>query len=304
MSVYNAWPYLKDSVESVLAQTYTEFEFMIVDDGSTDEGVAYLDSLDDPRIVLVHKDNEGLGRPLNPWLKNCRGKYIMRVDADDLCAPERMQKQLEYLESHPGVIMLGTQIIFFFGSRFLDDRSFLFTDHDSIVKGMMNGWHTMCHASIMFRRTLFEYIDGYAVGGAGEDWAFLLDASRYGELANLEESLYFVRVHEESTSWNNAANVIRGFAFARKRAQMMANGKELGFTEFVNAWEQRGTWAKLVTQLQARSQVYYRRAVVSRLHGHKIGYGYYLLLSALLDWKKTFGAVAKRYRRLMGAENA
>ena len=113
MTCYNTRPYLPEAINSVLAQTFSDFEFIIVNDGSTDDSAAYLDQLDDPRITVVHQENQGLGTPINKHIKSCRGEFIVRVDSDDYCYPTRLEKQVAKMESSPELVAIGTYMKFF-----------------------------------------------------------------------------------------------------------------------------------------------------------------------------------------------
>lgn len=110
MSNYNTpINYLKESIDSVLNQTYSNFEFIIIDDGSTDDSLEFIKSYDDPRIKLVvNKKNIGLTKSLNKGLEAAQGEFIARMDSDDICYPERFEKQIEYMKGHPDTIVCGT----------------------------------------------------------------------------------------------------------------------------------------------------------------------------------------------------
>ncbi len=108
MTVYNGEAYLKEAIESVLAQTFKDFEFIIVDDASTDMTPDIVQGYKDPRIVyLRNKVNLGQTPSLNFGLARCRGKYLARLDADDSSYPDRFQKQFDFLEKHPDIAVLG-----------------------------------------------------------------------------------------------------------------------------------------------------------------------------------------------------
>ena len=110
MSNYNTpIKYLKESIDSVLNQTYSNFEFIIIDDGSTDDSLEFIKSYDDPRIrLIVNEENIGLTKSLNKGLEAAQGEYIARMDSDDICYPERFEKQIEYMKEHPDTIVCGT----------------------------------------------------------------------------------------------------------------------------------------------------------------------------------------------------
>ena len=111
MPVYNAELYLKRAIESILNQTYKNIEFLIINDGSTDNSLAIIKSYSDKRIVLIENDkNSGLIYSLNIGLKKASGKYIARMDADDISYPTRIQKQCAFMENHNEIGILGTFI--------------------------------------------------------------------------------------------------------------------------------------------------------------------------------------------------
>ena len=105
-------PLLREAVDSILNQTFRDFEFIIVDDGSTNESVAYLEGLTDPRVRLIRNEsNIGITKSLNIGFRAAQGKYIARMDADDFSVPERFEKQLAFMESHPDAIVCGSNVM-------------------------------------------------------------------------------------------------------------------------------------------------------------------------------------------------
>lgn len=99
--VFNALPYLADSVQSILAQTYRDFELLIINDGSTDGSLAYLQSLRDPRLRIIHQENQGLTSTLNRMLAEARTPWLVRHDADDVAYPHRIARTVEYIQRYP-----------------------------------------------------------------------------------------------------------------------------------------------------------------------------------------------------------
>lgn len=296
MSVYNGGEYLAVAVDSVLNQTYKNFEFIIVNDGSKDGTADYLDNITDERVKVIHQENQGLGKPLNKWMKTCVGKYVMRLDADDICHETRMEKQVEFLESNPEVILVGCQIQMF-SEKGKGAVSSLFTDHESILGGMLKGWHTQSHPTIMWRRTLLDHIPGYAFSGAGEDWSFLLDAARFGKLANHSEVLYYYRLHTSSNAWKGAKRVQAGLTYAiRRYERFMKTGEEYPLDDFMREWSQRSLLKVVNTELQAMSAVLYRKAMLDKMEGKKLPYLTRLGMAAMLDPAKTIGAVKKKLK--------
>lgn len=122
MPMYNASRYLRECIDSILAQTFTDFELLIVDDGSTDESVKIVESYHDPRIRLIKNKHDYIAS-LNLLLSEAKGKYIARMDADDVMLPERLDIQYEYMEEHPEVGVLATSAIYLGTTNFVCDYS-------------------------------------------------------------------------------------------------------------------------------------------------------------------------------------
>jgi len=294
MSVYNGWPYIKEAVDSVLEQTYKNYEFIIVNDGSTDEGSAYLETIDDPRVRVIHQKNMGLGQPLNRWMRQCRGEYIMRMDADDINATDRIERQKNFLDSNPDVIMVGCQIGYFTGDgQFGRRRSNFGANHDSILSGLKRGWSTMSHATTMFRKSLLDKIDGYIITGAGEDYSFIMDAARYGRLANLEDVLYKVRIYEGSTSWENGLKTLAGFEFARKRYAAAEMGQDYPLSQFEKEWKNKGFMSRMKLKGKVLAMVAHRKAKIDSTNGKNVRATFRSIFAAIMDINSTTGWLMK-----------
>ena len=111
MPVYNTREeWLHEAIESILNQTFTDFEFLILDDGSTNNAADVIKSYSDKRIKYIYKENSGISDTLNLGISKAKGEYIARMDSDDISLPERFAKQIEYMDAHPEVGVLGTSI--------------------------------------------------------------------------------------------------------------------------------------------------------------------------------------------------
>ena len=161
MSVYNGEKYLREAIDSILNQTFKDFEFIIINDGSTDDTLKIIKSYKDPRIMLTSRENKGLVASLNEGIERARGKYIARMDADDISVSERLQLQVEYLESNPCVGLVGSQ----FCTINKDDSvakslvSMPITDYD--IKLLLGYGTVFCHSSVLFKKELIGKVGGY-----------------------------------------------------------------------------------------------------------------------------------------------
>lgn len=191
MPVYNGERYLKEAIDSILGQTFWGFEFIIVNDGSTDRTGELLRSYSDPRLVVIDQSHQGIGAALNRGIQYARGKYIARMDADDVSHPRRLQCQVEFLERHPDVALLGT-------STYRIDANgqicslWIHPTSDTDIKRELPYGNQFCHSSVMFRRAVLSRVGGYRKHRA-EDYDLWLRISERYTVANLEAPLQRIR---------------------------------------------------------------------------------------------------------------
>ena len=163
LPVYNCELYIKEAVLSILNQSYTKFELIVVNDGSTDSTLEILNSFADERLKIITQNNEGIVRALNKGLELCNGDYIARQDADDISYPDRLQKQLEFLEKNKEIYILGSW------AEIINDKSELkgVLKHHTKVNEL-RFWSIFdtyfVHSTIMFRKEIIEYIGNYKGG--------------------------------------------------------------------------------------------------------------------------------------------
>jgi len=198
MPVYNAERYLVDATESILNQTFEEFEFIIIDDGSTDGSLSILHEFAarDSRIRLVSRPNRGLVQTLNEGLALARGSFVARMDADDIAFADRIALQLGYLKSHAECVVVGCSILWIDPEgepiRMMDAA----TTHEHITEILLRGRGGICHPGAMFRRATALEIGRYrAAYEYAEDIDFFLRCGERGRLANLSQCLLKYRQH-------------------------------------------------------------------------------------------------------------
>lgn len=159
--VYEPHPvYFRQAIESVLGQTFTDFELIIVEDPSTASGQAILAGLDDPRVrYFVNTTRTSLVRQYNRGLSETRGRFIVRFDADDICEPQRVQRELEFLQAHPEVDVVGSCLtIIDEHSRVVGHRRYPL-EHDAILSAIRR-FNPIANSSVMFRREIYERFGG------------------------------------------------------------------------------------------------------------------------------------------------
>jgi len=160
MSVHNGAKHLTGAVESILSQTFGEFEFLVIDDGSTDNSCEILSSYRDTRLKIIRQSNIGLTKSLNKLLDLAQGEYIARQDADDIAMPERLAKQVRFLDEHPDYALVGTQVVIINDSGSPIGNSNIPTRHRDLV-GRLAFYSSFVHSSVMFRKSCVVEIGGY-----------------------------------------------------------------------------------------------------------------------------------------------
>lgn len=199
MPVYNAGGYLRDAVDSILGQTFRDFELLAIDDGSTDGSAAILGSYTDPRVrVLRNEDNRGLVYTANRGLDEARGEYAAIMHADDIALPHRLEAQVRFLERNSGVGVIGSWY------RTFGDRSQLvrpYADHERIAAALLFN-AALGHPTVMFRGSLLRATgERYAAEELpAEDWGMWVRLARRTRLANIPDPLLRYRVHPASVT--------------------------------------------------------------------------------------------------------
>lgn len=203
MPVYNGERYLREAVDSILNQSFGDFELLILDGGSTDGSPAILQdyAARDPRIRLTSRPGMRLTASLNEMLDQARGEFIARMDADDISLPERLERQVQYLRGHPECVLVGSAALVIDPEG--DPLSVWFTETTHEVLDARNLdlsllESSLCHPAVMMRRRIVLDAGKYDMGCLAEDLDLWLRLAERGRLANLPEPLLKYRFHSSN----------------------------------------------------------------------------------------------------------
>lgn len=202
LPVYNAGLYVKDSIKSILNQTFFDFELIIINDGSTDFSEEVILEFTDKRIKYIkNEENLKLIKTLNLGLSIAKGKYICRIDADDIMAPTRLEKQLFFLERNPNYILVGSFVKIIKEDKITNEIMGYKINHEDL-KFEMCFHNPIIHPSVMFRSIMQIknqiYFDHKFIHA--EDYEFWTRLIHYGMFHNIEEPLSYYRVHKDQIS--------------------------------------------------------------------------------------------------------
>lgn len=201
MPVYNGALYLREAMDSIFAQSFTEFEVLVINDGSTDNTLTILQSYNDERLRIISQQNAGVSAALNRGLLEAKGYYIARVDSDDVCAPNRIEKQIQFLKAHQDYVLVGSD------ADYMDkDGEFVFyyqnTGHNN--EEIQQRYMAHCpfiHSTVIFIKSLVLELGGYDTNAhLFEDYFLWIKLIKLGKVANLPEPLMNIRFNPESVT--------------------------------------------------------------------------------------------------------
>lgn len=305
MSCYNASRWLHEAIDSVLAQTFEDFEFILVDDGSTDETWNIIQSYRDRdhRIVAVSKKNTGLADSLNVGIAQARGVWIARLDADDLCEPTRLEEQLSFVCSHRGVVLLGSGFVEIDEhGRELKKHQYP-SDHRKLVRHLERWQKFFPHSSAFYSVDVARQVGGYNPRICrAEDRRLWLDLASRGQIASLAASLVKIRKHSAQISRDNngkrqfcdgmAATVCYFLQKAGCKDPSMeksAGEWSMFLTWLENRMVEAGAFEKRKAWVDARTEYFSSKNMMVgglRFARHLLGSGY----ASALVWEEFFGS--------------
>ena len=206
--VYNNAPYMREALDSILNQTFADFEYIAINDGSTDNSLEILEEYaqKDPRIRIDSHENKGYIATLNEGLGVARAEFIARMDADDVSLPDRFEKQMAYLRVHPECVVVGGRVLLIDSEgaplREMCDE----TTHDEIDAAHLAGrGGTIVHPAMMARRSAIESIGKYSNAYPwAEDLDFFLRLAEVGRVANLPDVILRYRQHLSSIGYSKS----------------------------------------------------------------------------------------------------
>ena len=210
MSVFNDEKFLKSSIDSILNQSYNNFEFIIIDDGSTDSTLSIIKDYAkvDKRIVFVSKKNSGITKSLNLGLKMSKGKYIARIDGDDISHSLRFEKQIDLFKKESQTALIGTNCILIDENELqIGGKKYNYpTNYNKIKSNLLSGNSIFPHSSMMFKKSIiknFGFYDEYFK--KTQDYNLLLNLlskNKFIKCINFEEPLLKIRKHSQQITHN------------------------------------------------------------------------------------------------------
>lgn len=261
MPVRNGGCFLSEAIQSILGQTFRDFEFIIVDDGSVDNTREILAqaAARDPRVRILSQPPSGIVAALEAARACARGTYLARMDADDVSSPDRLARQVEFLDRNPLIIALGGQV------RIIDATGRAlklgrWPVSEKACKTHLEIGSPLCHPAVMMRATAVEACGGYkGVSEPAEDYDLWLRLSKIGEFANLNEIVLDYRVHSNSVTFTRAKANARAAALALLSFKF---GEQFPFDANADA---RTDWPTIEARIKPSQRMFARAAYLCAL---------------------------------------
>lgn len=193
MSCYNSQEFVANAIDSILNQTFQDFEFIIWNDGSTDRTVEIVESFNDPRIVLISAENQGLGKALHDACEKAQGKYIVRMDDDDISLPNRLQVEYDYMESHPECILASCAV------KYINkDGDVIGCSGPALTDNVLKKTFSFVHPGVIFRTEVYRKTQGYYNLRTAQDKVLWQLMAPFGKFHNINKILIMYRVQSNS----------------------------------------------------------------------------------------------------------
>ena len=251
MPVYNAGEYLREALDSLWAQTLQDFEVIAMDDGSNDSSTEILIQAAeiDTRLRIFRAEHQGVTAALNAGLAEAGGRLIARMDADDICEPERFEQQVACLESQPNTVAVGSAVTVIDEDGWTICPNPFPKDHAAIVARMLQGRSALSHPAVMMRAEPLQQVGGYDPSYVvAQDFDLWLRLTETGELTNLAQALLRYRVHPHSVGGRKRkvqqAAVTRALTTYSQRTGRPTARPRWPRRKMTTAMQQRAAWAR------------------------------------------------------------
>lgn len=200
LCTYNDEKYIYEAIKSILDQSYSKFELIIVNDGSTDNTGQIIKRFEDERIKIIEKNNTGLIDSLNLGISLCKNNWVARMDGDDISIKDRLEKQIKLISEDVSVI--GGQCIIIDEKNSIIGKTWFKTDHASIIKRIKYGLPVLAHPTTLINKRIFVEVGGYdKYFNVSEDLDLWIKMSQKGKIINVNDTILYLRKHSNNISY-------------------------------------------------------------------------------------------------------
>lgn len=282
--VHNGAAHLCETVDALLAQTFTEFELLCIDDGSTDNSFELLASYRDSRLRVLRQAQAGLSNTLNRGISEARGIFIARNDQDDISLPHRLERQLDFFKSHPDVDCLFSKYIKA-GAKKARAENYRPGTPQALILEVGRSQIPQHGSSMMARRTVLQASGGYRQDYyPADDWDLQLRLVEKYDVRLLEESLVIYRYHLGANTYPTFQRMMQNGRWAFQNHQLrLAHRGEISREQFLRGERESPILQRLRHRLYGLARLNMRKASQADLDGSPISAALFATLAALCD---------------------
>jgi len=309
MPVFNAEPFVQEAVESVLAQTHNDLELIAVDDGSTDSSLGILEgyAAHDERMRVFGTEHQGISRALNAGIDVARGRWIGRMDADDICLPHRFARQLVAAREAPHVVLWGS---FARGINRRGDRVHLIalgpTTEEEFLRLRREQQNIFAlHPTWLVRRDVLIEAGGYDSRFDGlEDFELLMRIADHGSVRIIPEELLLYRLHPADTSTTHVVQQQQLVEFLSARMRARRQGRDIDLDSYLAERQQRPFLQRRMESLGNLGRVHYRNATLHAVEGHYWSAAASAARAMILNPRHTVGRLTDRLAQTLRSSHS
>jgi glycosyltransferase involved in cell wall biosynthesis len=304
MPTYNRENFVAEAIESILNQTFRDFELIVIDDGSTDRTVPIIQKYADidDRIKIIQNEHKGVAAARNAGLQTAQYDWIALLDSDDVALPTRLERQMEAINSDAEVIVWGTGFyqIGKTGKVFNQVKIIGPMSKDEFFKKHNAGRLLyMPTTTTIFRKDIAEKVNGYDTRfDTGSDIELFDRMADHGPQVTLREPLSLYRLHNNSITSNMFSNQYMNDLFLLKRRKLQAKGQQLSYDDFVKMYNNQPWYSRFLRYFDKMSRLYYKNAGIHIGNGDYLQGGAKLIVATFFNPALVLVRVWKRLPRL------
>jgi glycosyltransferase involved in cell wall biosynthesis len=303
MPAYNTEDFIAEAIESVLNQTFRDFELIVIDDGSSDRTVQIVQKYAnmDNRVKFIQNEHKGVAAARNTGLQTAQYDWIALLDSDDVALPSRLERQMEAVNSDPEVIVWSTGFyqIGKTGNVFNEVKLVGPTSKEEFfAKHNAGRLLYIATTTAIFRKDVAEKINGYDTRfDTSSDTEFWDRMADHGPQVTLTEPLSLYRLHNNSITSHKFSNLYMNDTFLLERRKMQAKGQQLSYDDFVTTYNNQPLYNRFLRYFDKMSKLHYKNAGIFIGNGKRLQGGFRLALAAFFNPALVLARIWRRLRR-------
>ena len=289
LPVFNGMPFLREAIQSLLNQSFQDFVIIVIDNGSNDSTGEYIQSLKNGKIEYHNLKEKNLVKALNTGLEKADSPFIARMDADDVVHPKRFENQINFLNAHKDISLIGTRGYYLSENGRKKIKINCPLNHNDIIKSMLNSRYAIIHPSIMLKKSVYDKFGGYKEEFSDcEDFEFFLRIGEKIKFVNLPEHLYYLRIRDNSIMMKDAKKRTEQYYLVSQKYYTNYNVSHNNEANKINK-------ISFIQKLDTLSIAIYRKGLNSYLNVNFLVGIIYFIAASILNPLRLVSSLKKRF---------